>query len=67
MMDFEASDNPKCDASVEKMDNTMLPVKRLFDNSNSLIISVKKSKMSPYDNSFSSLREELDEFLKKFI
>ncbi|XP_024641373.1 myosin-10 isoform X2 [Medicago truncatula] len=40
----------KPDVSVKKRDssNTTLTVKRLFDNSNSLNISVKKQKMSPY-------------------
>ncbi|AET05520.1 frigida-LIKE protein [Medicago truncatula] len=41
-MDFEASDNPKCDASVEKMDNTMLPVKRLFDNKERQLRPIKR-------------------------
>jgi len=51
MMDFEASHKPKfcgsnCDVSVETMDTTTVPVKRLFDNNNSSNISVKKLKAS---------------------
>jgi len=78
-MDFEASDkrkfcDSKCDASVKKSDTPTLPDKRLFDDKNTLHISVKKSKVSPYDdipslnknnrqfissdNSFSSLKKE---------
>jgi len=39
-----------CNASVQTTDTTTLPVKRLFDNNNSLNISVKKLKASPYDD-----------------
>ncbi|PNX89498.1 frigida-LIKE protein, partial [Trifolium pratense] len=42
----------KRDASVKKRDTTTLPVKRVFDNKNSLCGSMKKSKVSPtlYDH-----------------
>ncbi|AES68135.1 frigida-LIKE protein [Medicago truncatula] len=38
------------DASVKKMATTTLPVKRLFDSNNSMDFSVKRSKVSLYDD-----------------
>ncbi|MCI25779.1 frigida-like protein, partial [Trifolium medium] len=40
----------KHDAPVKIWDTTIMPVKRVFDNNNSLHISVKKSKVAPDDN-----------------
>jgi chromosome segregation ATPase len=61
-MGFEASDkqkfcDSKCDASVKKRDTSTLLGKRLFHDKNTLHISVKKSKVSPYDD-ISLLKKE---------
>ncbi|XP_024640540.1 kinectin [Medicago truncatula] len=69
-MDFKASDKPKkfdskCDASVKKRDTPTLLDKRLFDDKNTLHISVKKSKVSPYDD-IPSLKKERPLVKKSF-
>ncbi|PNX56742.1 frigida-LIKE protein, partial [Trifolium pratense] len=61
-----ATCNCKHDTPVKMRDTTIMPVKRVFDNNNSLHISVKKSKVAPDDDAKDDISLSPGELAKSY-